>query len=66
MTAIGAKQIGDGRGWFRHGWIPIVDDLEIRGVKFATKEEAVAYAWRVVEYEKQRAAAHNPKRKGTD
>jgi hypothetical protein len=51
MTTIGARRQGDSRGFWRVGWIPIVNGTEIKSVKFATKEEAIAYAKRVAKYQ---------------
>ena len=52
MATIGAKRHRDSRRGWRIGWLAMVDGAEIQGVKFATREEAIAYAMRVAEYEK--------------
>jgi len=54
VITIGAKRHGDSRRGWRIGWLATVNGAEIQGVKFATREEAIAYATRVSEYEKQR------------
>jgi hypothetical protein len=51
MTTIGARRHGDGRGFWRVGWLAIVNDAEIQGVKFATKEAAISFAMRVAKYQ---------------
>jgi len=53
MTKVGARRHGDDRGFWRVGWVPIVNGAEIMGVKFATQAEAIAYAKRVADYENE-------------
>ena len=72
MITIDARHHGDTRrGLWRVGWVALVRGSEIQGVKFATREEAIAYARRVAEYQSQGAAIirevapHNRNRKGS-
>jgi len=54
MTAVGATRAKDKRGFWHMAWVAVVNGAEIQGVRFSTKEEAIAYAERVAEYEKTR------------
>src|SRR5215475_6897382 len=50
MTGITAHRKGDGRGFWRIGWIAAINGREIAGIKFATRAKAIAYAKRVAQY----------------
>jgi len=51
MTGITAHRKGDGRGFWRIGWIAAINGREIAGIKFATRAKAIAYAKRVAQYQ---------------
>jgi hypothetical protein len=54
---IGARRKHDGRGFWRIGWIAVVNGEEIRGIKFTTRAEAIAYGMRVADYQRQQIGA---------
>ena len=55
MTEVSARRRRDDRGYWRIGWIAVVDGEEIGGVKFRSRAEAIAYGERVAEYQMKHA-----------
>jgi hypothetical protein len=51
MTEVTARRKRDEHGFWRVGWIAIVNGEEIGGIKFRSKAEALAYGKRVAEYQ---------------
>jgi hypothetical protein len=50
MTEVGARRKYY-RGFWRMSWVAVVNGQEIQNVRFRTREEAIAYAMRVRDYQ---------------